>query len=165
MIRLITLLALLGCLSACGFRPLYAGQTGSNAASAHNITIQPIPGRSGYNLRQALLRELSPGLPGLDGAAHLTISLNERIARATLLPDGAVSRSFINARGQYTLETDNGPIRGDASVQVPFAATATPYSDVSAQTYAAERAMAELSRQIVEQLRIQVQGQQDQDAS
>ncbi|MEQ8558032.1 MAG: hypothetical protein RIB03_06900 [Henriciella sp.] len=159
MIRLVAVLFALSTLAACGFRPLYAGQGGSGAVSGQNISVEEIPGRSGYNLRQSLIRDLSIGVPGLEESTVLSVSLKEDIARATLLPDGAVSRSFYNATGRYTLATADGAISGSASVQVPFAASQTPYTDVSAQTYAAERAMTELSRRITEQIRIQVQTQ------
>ena len=143
--------------AACGFRPLYAGQAGNSAVTAQNISVAEIPGRSGYTLRQALIRELATGIPGLESEAVLTIDLSESIGRASLLPDGAVSRSFYNATGYYVLETGDTVISGDVDVQVPYAAALTPYTDVSAQTYAAERAMDELSRQIIDQLRIQAQ--------
>ncbi|WP_300377457.1 LPS assembly lipoprotein LptE [Henriciella sp.] len=144
-------------LTACGFRPLYAGQSGLGGMTAQNISITEIDGRSGYMLRQELLRELATGLPGVESDAILTITLSEDITRASLLPDGAVSRSFYTASGRYSLETGGVVLRGDADVQVPFAATLTPYTDVSAQSYAADRAMTELSRKIVDQLRIQAQ--------
>ena len=147
-------------LAGCGFRPLYAGQSGSGFVSSQQINVSEIPGRGGYRLRQELIRDLATGIPGVESGALLKIGLREQIERATLLPDGAVSRSFYNASGSYVLETSSGPISGRTSVQVPYAASRTPYTDVSAQTYAAERAMAELSRKIVEQLRIQAQNQE-----
>lgn len=159
MIRLIPVLLASFALAACGFRPLYAGQ-GSSGGTGQLIAIEEIPGRSGYMLRQALLRDLSTGLPGIESGAVLTVTLDERVDRATLLPDGAVSRSFYNAEGDYVLTTSQLAIQGDAKSQVPYAATESPYSDVSAQTYAAERAMKELSRKIVDQLRIQAQNEQ-----
>ena len=156
MIRFLSVLLLASlAVSACGFRPLYAGQAGSGPISEHSITIEDIPGRSGYMLRQALLRDLSIGLPGIESGAVLTVTLDERVERATLLPDGAVSRSYYAATGDYVLQTSTGTISGNAESQVPFAATQSPYTDVSAQSYAAERAMQELARTIVDRLRIQ----------
>lgn len=146
--------------SACGFRPLYAGHGSEGSISGQSIAVDNIPGRSGYMLRQALLRDLAIGLPGVESGAVLTVTLDERVERATLLPDGAVSRSYYTATGDYVLQTIDGPIIGNAESQVPFAATQSPYTDVSAQSYAAERAMEELARTIVDRLRIQVQSEQ-----
>lgn len=146
-------------LAGCGFRPLYANGDGGALANNGPIAVGEVPGRSGYRLRQSLIRELSAGIPSIEDGAVLSIDLNEGISRAALLPDGAVSRSFYEATGSYVLETSQGPISGRASASVPFAATSSPYTDVSAQTYAAERAMDELSRRIVSQLRLQAQNQ------
>lgn len=146
-------------LAGCGFRPLYTGDGGGALANDGPIAVEEVAGRSGYRLRQSLVRELSTGLPGIEDGSVLTIDLQERISRAALLPDGAVSRSFYEASGAYVLQTSAGPISGKASASVPFGATNSPYTDVSAQTYAAERAMEELSRRIVSQLRIQVQNE------
>jgi len=156
--RLLSVL-LISCLaiSACGFRPLYAGQGSLGPVTGPSIAVESIPGRSGYMLRQALLRELAIGLPGLESGAILSVALDERVERATLLPDGAVSRSYYTVSGDYVLQTSAGPISGHAQSQVPFAATQSPYTDVSAQSYAAERAMEELARTIVDRLRIQAQ--------
>lgn len=157
MIRLVFLILAFAGLSACGFRPLYAGANFDGVVEGQSIQVAEIPGRSGYSLRRQLMQRLAVGLPGLDEPARLTVTLNESLTRAALLPDGAVSRSFKNAAGSYVLETPNGAISGDVSVQVPYSATSTPYTDVSAQIDASERAMTELSRRIVESLRIQTQ--------
>ena len=157
MIRTLVLLAALASLSACGFRPLYAGQGQDTLVDGKNIAVAEITGRSGYLLRQQLIRSLATGLPGLEEKARLTVRLDESFTRATLLPDGAVSRSFYNATGKYVLQTGDQSLRGQVTVQVPYAAARTPYSDISAQNSTPERAMDELARRIVENLRIQAQ--------
>lgn len=159
MIRALCLIAALAGLTACGFRPLYANQGQGSLVNGQQITVSEIEGRSGYLLRQQLIRNLAPGLPGLEDKARLTVRLKEGVTRATLLPDGAVSRSFYNATGRYTLEVGGETLRGGVSVQVPYAASGTPYSDISAQNSTPERAMDELARRIVENLRIQAQNE------
>ena len=155
--RLIALSFAIVALSACGFRPLY-GNTGFNGVvGGQNITVEEIAGRSGYLLRRHLIEDLSIGLPGLETPAELTVTLDEKLSRAALLPDGGVARSFFNATGYYALASDQGTITGKASVEIPYAATNTPYTDVSAQIDASQRAMLELSRQITDDLRIQTQ--------
>ncbi|MEQ9315603.1 MAG: hypothetical protein RLN72_07110, partial [Henriciella sp.] len=150
----------LSALSACGFRPLYGGADFNGVVEGQNITIAEIPGRAGYTLRRNLIESLATGLPGLDQPAVLTVTVDEKLTRAALQRDGAVARSFLNARGRYVLETESGAISGDASVQIPYAATNTPYTDVSAQIDASERAMTELARRITDDLRIQAQSMQ-----
>lgn len=157
MIRLVCISLALAALSACGFRPLYGDAGFNGIVDGQNITIAEIPGRSGYTLRRNLMEELAVGLPGLDKSARLTVTLDERLVRAALLPDGGVSRSFLGATGDYVLDTPDGAVSGSVSVEVPYAATATPYTDVSAQIDVSTRAMSELARQIADDLRIQVQ--------
>lgn len=156
MIRTLLLSAALASLGGCGFQPLYAGSS-FNGTSDNSIRVEEIEGRSGYLLRQNLVRELAIGLPGYDQQAVLTVQLDESLSRAALLPDGAVSRSFIIAKGTYFLESDAGVLEGDAEVQVPYAATNSPYADVAAQIQSSKSAMNELARQIVNELRLQVQ--------
>ena len=156
MTRLILPLLLAAMLSACGFRPLYADAGFNGVVDGQNITVSEIPGRSGYLLRRNLIQDLSTGLPGLDSPGELTVTLDDNLSRATLLADGGVSRSFFNASSDYVLVTQNGTISGSTSVRIPYAATSTPYTDVSAQIDASERAMTELARQIADDLRVQV---------
>ena len=60
-------------LAACGFQPVYA--PGSSALAAGGpITVEPIPGRSGYKLRRALQEELAIGLPGVTDPATLNVA-------------------------------------------------------------------------------------------
>ena len=76
--QLIALLAI-ALVTACGFRPVYA--TGANANYSGPISVEPIDGRSGYMLRQALQQELAIGLPGVTGSATLTVNLTENLTR------------------------------------------------------------------------------------
>ena len=45
--------------TACGFTPLYGGETAGNL-----VTVEEIEGRAGHALRKALLQNLAAGLPG-----------------------------------------------------------------------------------------------------
>ena len=108
-------------------------------------------------LRRNLIQGLSTGLPGLDQPARLTVTLDEKLSRAALRADGGVARSFLNASATYVFELPEDAITGKVSVQIPYSAAATPYTDVSAQINASERAADELARRMIETLRIQVQ--------
>lgn len=160
MIRTICLFAAMSALTACGFRPLYAGAAFDGTGSSQ-IQVDDILGRSGYLLRRELIRELAIGLPGLDESGQLKVSLEEDLERITLLTDGSVSRSFLEGEASYVLTLQGGRIfQGDSQVQIPIAATQSLYGDVAAQTQSSERGMDELARKIVDDLRIQVQAGQ-----
>lgn len=138
-------------LSACGFTPLYAG-----GASSGNISIEQIDGRAGQALRKALLQELAPGLPGLDGPATLSIDLRERIGRLALQPDEAATRTDIIVSAQYVLAFDDGALSGNSAAETSFLVPDAPFSDITAQIDATDRAMLLLARRIADDLRIKM---------
>ena len=149
------LIALAFGLSACGFQPVYA-PGGSASLAAGNISIEEIPGRSGYVLRRALQQELAAGLPNLQGPASLQIDLDEKLTRLAFKPDGAAARSSVEARSKYVLYMDGTSIVGDSDVELSFAVPDAPYGDISAQTNASERAMRLLASRIVDDLRLKL---------
>ena len=149
----IALLALT--LTACGFTPLYA-----NGGSAGNINIETIDGRAGHSLRKALLQELGPGLPGLEGPASLSIVLDDRIARLALQPDEAATRTDIIVSADYVLAYDGGAISGTSGAETSFLVPDAPFSDITSQIDATDRAMLVLARRIADDLRIAVANQE-----
>ena len=151
--RLLIALALV--LPACGFQPVYA-PGGSASLAAGNISIDEIPGRSGYVLRRALQQELAAGLPNLEGHATLHVDLDEKLIRLQFKPDGAASRSSYEAKAQYTLLTDKVTIQGKSDSQTNFSVPDEPYGDISAQTSAADRSIRQLASRIVDDLRLQL---------
>lgn len=145
---IVTLFALT--LSACGFSPVYSGP--ANSASIH---IDDIAGRSGHELRKALIRELSAGLPGVDSAS-LNVVLDENLRRISLRPDAAASRTDIVASGKYVLVLDSGTISGDAHTETSYNVPDAPYGDIAAQTDASKRAMRKLAYEIVNDIRLKL---------
>ncbi|MEO1323670.1 MAG: hypothetical protein AAFV59_11750 [Pseudomonadota bacterium] len=146
---IVALLAL--SLAACGFTPLYAGGVGDS-----NINIATIEGRSGHALRKALLQELAPGLPGLEGYADLNIVLDEQIGRLALQPDEAATRTDIIVSADYVLSFDGNAFSGTSAAETSFLVPDAPFSDIAAQVDASDRAMLVLARRIVDDLRIQL---------
>lgn len=140
--------------SACGFTPVYSG-----AANPSSIAVDDIPGRSGHELRKALIQELSPGLPGVD-SARLNVDLDENLSRLTLRPDFSAARTDIIAEGKYVLVLDGDTISGDAKSETSYNVPDAPYGDISAQTDAYKRAMRKLAREIVDDIRLQLSAKQ-----
>lgn len=136
-------------LSACGFTPLYA--SGPNSGS---INVEMIEGRAGHALRKALLQELAPGLPGVDGGATLTIQLTDNIGRLALQPDEAATRADIIASANYVLAYADTAVAGNSTAETSFLVPDAPFSDIAAQTDATDRAMLVLARRIADDLRI-----------
>lgn len=142
-------------LSACGFTPLYA----AGPAGAGNITVDEIAGREGHTLRKNILLELAPGLPGVDGPATLTITVNTELGRLALQPDEAATRTDIIASANYVLAYGDTAISGASDAETSFLVPLAPYSDITAQIDAKDRAMTVLARRIVDDLRLQLAAQ------
>jgi LPS-assembly lipoprotein len=138
-------------LTACGFTPLYAA--GGNAG---NINIETIEGRAGHALRKALVQELAPGLPGLEGPASLNIVLNESIGRLALQPDEAATRTDIIVSADYVLAFEGNALAGSSAAETSFLVPDAPFSDITAQIDATDRAMLVLARRIADDLRIKM---------
>jgi LPS-assembly lipoprotein len=142
---------LIAALGACGFQPVYAARP-----DAGTITVNEINGRAGYMLRRALQRELAAGLPGINGAAVLDISLDEDLTRLTFTPDGAASRATVIAKGEYALTHGDKVLEGDVNAETSFAVPDAPFGDIAAQTSASDRAMSELARKIADDMRLKL---------
>ena len=102
------------------------------------------------------MQELAPGLPGLENAANLTIDLDERIGRLALQPDEAATRTDIIVSARYVLAYDGGTLSGNSSAETSFLVPDAPFSDITAQIDATDRAMLLLARRIADDLRIKV---------
>lgn len=141
-------------LGACGFQPVYAPVDGKLAESGL-IEIEPIDGRAGHMLRQALMQELALGVPGLTEPVTLTIVLDDRLSRLAFQPDGAASRSSVLARGNYRLTGETVSVRGSSDVETGFLVPDSPFGDIAAQTSASDRAMRLLAKRIADDIRLQ----------
>ncbi|MFN4225166.1 MAG: hypothetical protein ACK4HR_02530 [Hyphomonas sp.] len=151
--RLLAALLIAG-LGACGFQPVYAPVQGKRA-EAGLIEIEPIRGRSGHMLRQALMQELALGVPGLSEEVTLTIDLDDQLTRLAFQPDGAASRSNVLATGQYVLQGETVAVRGSVDVETGFVVPDSPFGDIAAQTSASDRAMRVLAKRIADDIRLQ----------
>lgn len=147
---LVALLAL--SLAACGFTPLYANGPGG----ASSINIERIDGRAGHALRKALVQEFAAGIPGLDQPATLSIILDEDLSRLALQPDEAATRTDIIVSADYVLAYEGNAIAGRSDAETSFLVPDAPFSDITAQIDATERAMLLLARRIADDLRIKV---------
>ena len=137
-------------LSACGFSPVYTSGPSNSA-----IIVDDIPGRSGHELRKALLQELKAGLPNVD-SAQLNVDLEEDLSRLALRPDAAASRTDIEALGKYVLVYNDTTLSGRVRTETSYNVPTEPYGDIAAQIDASKRAMRKLAKAIVDDIRLQL---------
>lgn len=145
-------------LAACGFTPVYGGQTGAAFANSGPISINEIravsssrsaPGRTGHFLRQELVRTVGQGVPGFTSGT-LDVQLTQEIRRLAFAPDQAASRSDYIGAAVWTLRGPDGSILGTGTVEerASFNFGDAAYGDLAAQTAAQERLATLLARSI-----------------
>ena len=140
--RTILSLALLMGLTACGLQPMYAGgRSGAAAQALAGIEVQPIPGKGGWLMRNALndrLAAMGEGAPRY----QLKVQLDDQIEGLGVRADDTVTRERRTLRARYQLiDTQDGATLldetsgWDAGIDV----TSSEYATVAAEETALER--------------------------
>jgi LPS-assembly lipoprotein len=151
------LLALLACLAltACGLSPMYAG--GSSSAVAQGLAavdIPPIPGRSGWLVRNALEERL--GLAGKATPAYrLDVRLDDRIDALGVLGDDTVTRQRRILRARYQLvDLATGSIVLDATAgsDAGIDVVSSEYATIAAE----QTALENLAREVADRMAIRI---------
>lgn len=158
--RALSLIALMsaGFLAGCGFTPLY-GETGLGA-NLSRIAVTTQDDRLGYRLREHLEDAL-----GWNGTAPAAWRLETRVEQKRRplgrRIDDTASRYELTVIGHWTLTPVAGgePIKGVQSAIVTYASADQPYAAIAAQQDGEERAAADLSRLIRQDLMRALSGQ------
>ena len=140
--RIFLSLALLMGLTACGLQPMYAGgRSGAAAQALAGIEVQPIPGKGGWLMRNALndrLAAMGEGAPRY----QLKVQLDDQIEGLGVRADDTVTRERRTLRARYQLiDTQDGATLldetsgWDAGIDV----TSSEYATVAAEETALER--------------------------
>jgi len=142
-------------LTACALQPMYAGGTsGPVASTLRQVTVAPIPGRSGwlvYNKLKERLGEMGEGEP----AYRLEVELDDEIIGLGIRGDRAVTRERRTLRARYRLVTvANGQVVLDATAgsDAGIDVVSSEYATVAAEQTAEERLADEIANQIVARL-------------
>lgn len=150
-------LASLLALTACGFTPIYGshGSDGSPVAQAlGNVAIENISDRNGQILRNRLIdRMYSQGRPRAP-LARLNVSLHSSESAMGVQKDATTTRSQLNMTADFTLSDMDGKTvhKGTAHAVASYSKLDAQYGTLAAQRDAQERALGEISEQIVNNL-------------
>lgn len=135
-------------LSSCGFTPLY-GQPGVSSNLASVDVVAP-DGRTGFLLREHLDDALGKN-PGVAPTYRMNLSLNEtRYPRGVRIDNVATRYEYVLV-AYYTLSSlPSGAVakRGQVRVELTYDSADQPYSSISAQQDAQDRAAQEAARRI-----------------
>jgi LPS-assembly lipoprotein len=113
--RALVLLALVP-LSACGLHPLYGGGSASSVASTlRSIAVGPIPGQSGWLVRNKLVDRLGEAGNGT-AIYRLDVTLDDNITAFGLSSNQAATQERRTLRARYQLvEVKTGMVVLDAT--------------------------------------------------
>lgn len=152
--RAALLLALAALTSGCGLRPLYGGGTNSAAASLlREVSVQPIAGRTGWLVRNALVDRL--GTNDDSPRYRLEVELDDDLTGFGVRGDTSVTRERRTLRARYRLvDSSNGQVLLDASAgsDAGIDVVGSEYATVAAEQTAVERLAQVVADQIVARL-------------
>jgi LPS-assembly lipoprotein len=154
--RNLIILALYG-LSGCGLRPLYGGgSTSPVATTLRSIQVAPIPGQSGWLVRNKLVDRL--GQSGSGAAQYrLDVTLDDNITSYGLRSDQAATqeRRTLRARFQLvTLQAGTVVLDATAGSDAGIDIVSSEYATVAAEQTALENLSDSVADQIVARLAI-----------
>ncbi|WP_088181701.1 LPS assembly lipoprotein LptE [Sphingobium sp. Z007] len=150
------LLIALASLSACGLRPVYGGGgQGAVAQALGNVTVEPIEGKGGWLVRNALNDRLSAMTGGSGPRYKLVVKLDDDISGFGLRSDAAITRERRTLRARYQLvdEATGAQLLDDtAGSDAGIDVTSSEYATIAAEDTALERLSQTVADQIVTRL-------------
>ena len=151
-------LALGGCISACGFKPVYKeGSTASNLQG--QIEISLIKGRNGFELREELENKLGRTLSVAPYVLTLKLTISEMGLAVT--ENEGTTRTSLNGIAAFTLtrrETGKVIFRDSVSNLTAYGTTSATYPSTVARRDANIRLMKALAAQIANRIAITSDG-------
>lgn len=143
-------------LTACGLRPVYGGGGhGAVAQALGNVTVEPIEGKGGWLMRNALNDRLSAMKGGSGPRYKLVVKLDDQITGFGLRADAAITRERRTLRVRYQLvdETTGTQLLDDsAGSDAGIDVTSSEYATIAAEDTALERLSQTVADQIITRL-------------
>jgi LPS-assembly lipoprotein len=153
----LALALLAGTLSACGLQPLYSG--GSQGAVSNvlgAVTVDPIEGKNGWLMRNALNDRLTAG--GTTTTRYkLTIKLDDQIEGFGIRADDTVTRERRTLRARYQLidlESGKTVLDATAGSDAGIDVVSSEYATIAGENTALENLTQEVAEQIVTRISI-----------
>jgi LPS-assembly lipoprotein len=155
MMRRPALIAAFLLLPGCGLQPLYGGGSGSPVAmTLRSVDVAPIPGQSGWLVRNKLVDRL--GESGKDAVQYrLDVTLDDNITSFGLRSDRAATQERRTLRARYQLVSlPSGTVVLDATAgsDAGIDIVSSEYATVAAEQTALENLSDILADQIVTRL-------------
>jgi LPS-assembly lipoprotein len=160
MMRFLPLLFLSAALSACGLKPLYSGGSqGQVATMLGAVTVDPIEGKNGWLMRNALNDRLAAGGNG-ETRYKLTVKLGDQIEGFGVRADDTVTRERRTLRARYQLvdlQTGKMVLDATAGSDAGIDVVSSEYATIAGENTALENLTQEVAEQIVTRISLYAQ--------
>ena len=142
-------------LASCGLQPLYSGgSTGVVATTLNSVSVDPIEGKSGWLVGNALKDRL--GAPDGGGARYrLVVALDDQIEGLGVRADDTVTRERRTLRARYQLvDNTTGATLVDATAgsDAGIDVVSSEYATIAGENSAIENLSQRVADQIVTRL-------------
>ena len=160
MMRLLPLLLASLLLSACGLTPLYSGGSqGPVSALLGSVAVDPIEGKNGWLMRNALNDRLGAGAES--GVRYrLVVKLDDQIEGFGVRADYTVTRERRTLRARYQLvdlESNKTLLDATAGSDAGIDVVSSEYATIAAENTALENLTQKVAEQIVTRLSLYAQ--------
>lgn len=160
--HIIAALLLVTTLSACGLQPLYSGGSkGAVASTLGTITVDPIEGKNGWLMRNALNDRMNVR----EGSApqfRLVVALDDRIEGFGVRADDTVTRERRTLRARYQLiaiATGETVLDATAGSDAGIDVVSSEYATIAGENSALENLTQKVADQIVTRLSLYARGE------
>ncbi len=151
--RIAAPLLILAALSGCGLRPLYAdGTRGAVARNIGSVEIEPIEGKAGWLVRNALDDRIAPLSRGGGPSYRLIVKLDDQISGFGVRLDNSITRERRILRARYQLfdgATGTLVLDATAGADAGLDVAGSEYATIAAEDTALERLAGIIADQIV----------------
>lgn len=152
--RIAIALALAAPLAGCGLHPLYeGGAAGPVATMLNRVQVDPIEGKAGWLVANALKDRLQPG--GEAPLYRVTVKLDDDLVGLGIRRDDTVTRERRTLRARYQLiDAARGTVLVDATAgsDIGVDVVGSDYATIAAESTALERLAGIVADQIVARL-------------
>jgi LPS-assembly lipoprotein len=152
MMRLLPLFLASLLLSACGLKPLYSGGSqGQVSALLGSVTVDPIEGKNGWLMRNALNDRLGAAAES-STRYRLAIKLDDQIEGFGVRADDTVTRERRTLRARYQLvdlESGKTVLDATAGSDAGIDVVSSEYATIAAENTALENLTQKVAEQIV----------------
>lgn len=149
-------------LTGCGLQPLYSGGSrGAVASTLGSVSVDPIEGKAGWLMRNALNDRLG-ATNGNAARFRLVIALDDQIEGFGVRADDTVTRERRTLRARYQLvanETGETVLDATAGSDAGIDVVSSEYATIAGENSALENLTQRVADQIVTRLSLYARGE------